>query len=128
MSDRQEIAAIYAVMANMQAAWNTGDFAGYMKGFSNPDVIFVSRGQIQSDWQATLDHYERDYGGGPGRRGHLEFSDMNVVVLAPGVAQLVGTYTLVRDTGTQTGINTRILHKRAETGWVITLNHVSART
>jgi hypothetical protein len=46
----------------MEAAWNRGDFRGYMEGFANPDVIFVSRGAFQKDWQGTLDHYIRDYG------------------------------------------------------------------
>lgn len=29
----------------MEAAWNRGDFKGYMDGFANPDVIFISRGE-----------------------------------------------------------------------------------
>ena len=55
--------AIRQVIADMEAAWNRGDFRGYMQGFRNPDVVFVSRGQFQRDWQGTLDHYVRDYGG-----------------------------------------------------------------
>ncbi|MGH6861827.1 MAG: YybH family protein, partial [Phyllobacterium sp.] len=50
--DKRDIAAL---IVQMQAAWNRGDFEGYMAGFANPDVIFVSRGKIQKDWQATLD-------------------------------------------------------------------------
>ncbi len=53
--------AIRAVIARMEAAWNRGDFRGYMEGFANPDVIFVSRGEFQKDWQGTLEHYVRDY-------------------------------------------------------------------
>lgn len=52
--------AILALITRMEAAWNRGDFWGYMEGFANPDVIFVSRGQFQNDWQGTLDHYIRD--------------------------------------------------------------------
>jgi ketosteroid isomerase-like protein len=51
-----EKAAIRKVIADMEAAWNRGDFRGYMAGFKNPDVVFVSRGQFQRDWQGTLDH------------------------------------------------------------------------
>ena len=65
--------AIRRVIANMEAAWNRGDFRGYMAGFKYPDVVFVSRGRFQRDWQGTLDHYLRDYGGSPGRRGRLHF-------------------------------------------------------
>ena len=30
--------AIRQVIADMEAAWNRGDFRGYMRGFKNPDV------------------------------------------------------------------------------------------
>jgi hypothetical protein len=26
----------------MEAAWNRGDFRGYMAGFKNPDVVFTA--------------------------------------------------------------------------------------
>src|SRR5512145_793906 len=68
--------AIRAVIARMEAAWNRGDFRGYMAGFANPDVIFVSRGQFQKDWQGTLDHYVRDYGSSAQTRGTLHFFDI----------------------------------------------------
>src|SRR4029453_12865561 len=48
---------ILAVIAGMEQAWNRGNFRGYMEGFANPDVVFVSRGEFQKDWQGTLDHY-----------------------------------------------------------------------
>jgi ketosteroid isomerase-like protein len=50
-------AAIRHVIADMEAAWNRGDFRGYMAGFENPGVVFVSRGRFQDGWQGTLDHY-----------------------------------------------------------------------
>src|SRR5512145_2016698 len=68
--------AILAVIARMEAAWNRGDFRGYMEGFANPDVVFVSRGQFQKDWQGTLDHYVRDYGASEATRGRLRFFDI----------------------------------------------------
>ena len=75
--------AIRQVIADMEVAWNRGDFRGYMAGFRNPDVVFVSRGQFQRDWQGTLDHYIRDYGGAPERRGRLHFWDIRIEFLAP---------------------------------------------
>src|SRR4051812_41778648 len=62
----------------MESAWNRGDFRGYMAGVKNPDVIFVSGGKYQEGWQGTLDHYVRDYGGSPRRRGKLHFYNMKV--------------------------------------------------
>ena len=118
--------AIRQVIGEMEAAWNRGDFRGYMAGFKNPDVIFVSRGQFQRDWQGTLDHYVRDYGGSPERRGRLRFSDVRVELLAPDAAQLVSRYRLERPADPQEGINTRLMRK-VDGRWVIALNHVSAR-
>ena len=122
-----EKAAIRAVVAKMEAAWNRGDFRGYMAGFKRPDVVFVSRGEVQKDWQGTLDHYVRDYGGDPERRGTLRFSDLRIDLLAPDAAMLTGRYRLEGGGRPQDGINTRLFRKVEGQGWVIALNHVSSK-
>jgi len=118
--------AILAVISRMEVAWNRGDFRGYMEGFANPDVIFVSRGQFQKDWQGTLDHYIRDYGTSEATRGKLHFFDIKIEILGPDAAQLISRYQLDRPKQPQDGINTRLMRKRAGK-WVIALNHVSSR-
>ena len=121
----QARAAIVGVVATMEQAWNRGDFAGYMAGFANPGVVFVSNGKIQAGWQATLDHYVRDYGGAPDRRGRLHFYDLRIDVLAPDAAMLIGHYHLERADHPQEGINTRLFRKIGGR-WVIAMNHVSS--
>lgn len=121
-----EKAAIRQVVADMETAWNRGDFAGYMQGFKKPDVVFVSRGQVQKDWQGTLDHYVRDYGGDPGRRGRLHFWDLRIDLLGPDAAMLTGRYRLEGGGRPQDGINTRLFRKVGGK-WVIAMNHVSSR-
>jgi uncharacterized protein (TIGR02246 family) len=118
--------AIIDLIGRMEAAWNRGDFRGYMDGFANPDVVFVSRGQFQKDWQGTLDHYIRDYGSSAQTRGTLHFFDIEVEMLAPDAAQLISRYKLDRPQHPQDGINTRLMRKR-DGKWVIALNHVSSR-
>lgn len=118
--------AIRQVIAEMEAAWNRGDFRGYMAGFKNPDVVFVSRGEFQHDWQGTLDHYVRDYGGSPERRGRLQFRDIRIEILGPDAAQLISRYRLEGGERPQDGINTRLMRK-VDGRWVIALNHVSSR-
>ena len=124
-SPQTEKAAILSVVDRMEAAWNRGDFRGYMAGFKNPDVVFVSGGKFQQGWQGTLDHYVRDYGGSPERRGQLHFYNMKVDLLAPDAAMLIGQYRLVRGTRVTEGVNTR-LFKKFHGHWLITMNHVSA--
>ncbi|BAK66495.1 hypothetical protein SLG_18200 [Sphingobium sp. SYK-6] len=125
IDEAAEKAAIRTVIADMEKAWNRGDFRGYMEGFENPGVVFVSRGRFQRDWQGTLDHYIRDYGGSVERRGTLHFYDVQVEMLAPDAAQLISRFHLDRPDTPQYGINTRLMRK-IDGRWVIALNHVSA--
>lgn len=118
-------AAILDTVHRMEDAWNHGDFRGYMAGFENPGVVFVSGGKFQDGWQGTLDHYIRDYGGSAERRGRLHFYNMTVDLLAPDAAMLIGQYRLVRGPRVTEGVNTRLFRK-LHGHWLITMNHVSA--
>lgn len=120
-----ETTAILKVIADMQAAWNRGDFHGYMAGFLNPGVVFVSKGRFQDGWQGTLDHYIRDYGASADTRGQVRFYDIKVEILGPDAAQLISRYELNRPKQAQRGINTRLMRK-VDGRWVIALNHISA--
>ncbi|HET8535092.1 MAG TPA: nuclear transport factor 2 family protein [Sphingomicrobium sp.] len=121
----QDRAAILRTIDRMEAAWNRGDFEGYMAGFKKPDVVFVSGGKFQKDWQGTLDHYVRDYGGSAERRGKLHFYNMKVDILSPDAAILIGQYRLVRGKRVTEGVNTRLFRK-IHGKWLITMNRVSA--
>jgi uncharacterized protein (TIGR02246 family) len=120
-----EQAKILATVDRMEAAWNRGDFRGYMAGFANPDVVFVSGGKFQDGWKGTLAHYIRDYGGSAERRGRLHFYNIKVDLLAPDAAMLIGQYRLERGSRVTEGVNTRLFRKR-HGRWLITVNHVSA--
>jgi hypothetical protein len=124
-SPQADRAAILSTVHRMEVAWNHGDFRGYMAGFKNPDVIFVSGGKFQDGWQGTLDHYVRDYGGSVERRGALHFYNMKVDLLAPDAAMLIGQYRLERGSRVTEGVNTRLFRK-FHGKWLITVNHVSA--
>ena len=122
---KAERAAILSTIARMESAWNRGDFRGYMAGFKNPDVVFVSGGRFQQGWQGTLDHYVRDYGGSAERSGKLHFYNVKIDLLAPDAAMLVGQYRLERGERVTEGVNTRLFRK-VRGKWLITMNHVSA--
>lgn len=124
-SPQSDKAAILGSVHRMEEAWNRGDFRGYMAGFKNPDVVFVSGGKFQDGWEGTLDHYVRDYGGSAERRGQLTFYNMKVDLLAPDAAMLIGQYRLKRGARVTEGVNTR-LFKKIDGKWLITVNHVSA--
>ena len=121
----QARADILAVVASMEQAWNRGDFRGYMAGFENPGVRFVSNGRMSGGWQQSLDNYIRGYGGSPDGRGQLHFYDISIDVYAPDAALLISHYHLERPVHPQEGINTRIFRK-INGHWVIDMNHVSS--
>ena len=116
---------IRAVITRMEGAWNRGDFRGYMEGFWNPGVRFVSKGRMLTGWRETLDHYVRDYDT-PEKRGKLTFWDVQVETLGPDVAQMTGRYRLESRGMAQDGVNTRLFRKIGGR-WVIILNHVSSK-
>jgi uncharacterized protein (TIGR02246 family) len=124
-SPKSDRAAILATVERMETAWNRGDFRGYMAGFKNPDVVFVSGGKFQAGWQGTLDHYIRDYVGSAERRGHLHFYNMKIDILGPDAAMLIGQYRLERGQRATEGVNTRLFRK-SRGRWLISVNHVSA--
>jgi len=124
-SPQSDRAAILTTIAKMEAAWNRGDFRGYMAGFQNPGVTFVSGGKFQDGWQGTLDHYVRDYGGSAERRGRLHFYNMKIDLLGPDAAMLIGQYRLERGSRVTEGVNTRLFRK-TRGRWLISVNHVSA--
>ncbi len=124
VSMSQDEREIRALVADMETAWNRGDFRAYMNAFENPGVVFVSGGRIQGGWQGTLDHYIRDYGAAE-RRGTLHFYDISIEQLGPEAAMLVSHYRLERAEHPQEGVNTRLMRK-IHGRWVIALNHVSS--
>lgn len=51
--------AVLVTISRMEAAWNRGEFIGYMAGFKNPDVVFVSTRPFrhgQGRWLITMNH------------------------------------------------------------------------
>ena len=102
----------------MEAAWNRGDFRGYMAGFKNPDVVFVSRGAVPARLAGHARPLCPRLWRSPERRGRLHFWDIRVEMLSPDAAQLISRYRLEGGEQPQDGINTRLMRK-VDGRWVI---------
>ncbi len=118
---------ITAVLHQQQEAWNRKDLEGFMAGYWNsPDLTFYSGGSISRGWQATLDRYRKHYQGEGKEMGRLEFSDLQVEMLAPGVAFVRGAFRLTMSDGkTPHGLFTLVCRKFPE-GWKIVHDHSSS--
>jgi ketosteroid isomerase-like protein len=118
-------AAIRQVLETQQAAWNRGDLGAFMKGYWRSDKTeFVGASGVQRGWQAVLDRYRRNY---PDRKamGKLTFSDLEITLLSPDAAYVLGHYELEREADHPEGVFTLILRKFPE-GWRIIYDHTSS--
>lgn len=118
-------AAIEKVLSDQAAAWNRGDIEGYMQGYWKSDeLIFTSGGQVQRGFDSTLARYKKSY---PDKAamGQLAFSDLEIRVLAKGVAWVLGKWRLSRASDSPHGVFTLILRKFPEQGWKIVHDHTS---
>jgi beta-aspartyl-peptidase (threonine type) len=120
-----DAADIKAVLNDQQAAWNKGDLVGFMKGYWNSkDLTFVSGKDVTRGWEPTLERYKRRYQSEGKEMGKLDFSDVQVQVLAPGVALVSGKWELTLTKETVGGRYTLIV-KKLDEGWRIVHDHTS---
>ena len=121
-SDRN--AALRAVLDAQVEAWNQGDINTFMDGYKKSDsTAFVDSGGILHGWQAVLDRYHKSY---PNRQdmGTLAFSDLEIIVLSPAAALVMGHWQLQRQLGKAGGVFTLVFRKFPE-GWRIINDHTS---
>lgn len=109
---------ILGVLTTQQAAWNAGDIDGFMQGYwQSPDLRFASGGSVTSGWQETRDRYHARYSD-RAMMGELEFSDLDVNMLAPDAAVVHGSWALQRAGDRPSGLFTLVL-KDIDGGWKI---------
>ena len=116
--------AIHAVLDEQVAAWNRGDVEGFMAGYWRSEKLtFVSSSGVTRGWQGVLERYHRSY---PDKKamGTLTFSNLEITVLSPDAATVLGHWQLERDAGRPEGYFTLILRKLPE-GWRIIQDHTS---
>lgn len=117
-------AAITAVLAEQQAAWNRGDVDAFMKGYwDSPDLTFSGSSGITRGWQPVLARYRKNY---PDQKamGHLDFSALEVRPLGKDAALVLGRWHLQRDSDQLGGVFT-LVFQRFPDGWRIIHDHTS---
>jgi ketosteroid isomerase-like protein len=119
--------AVRRVLERQQEAWNHLDLESFMSGYWNsPELTFFSGAKISSGWQATIERYRKTYQSEGREMGKLEFSDLNIEVLAADAALVRGAWHLTMSDGkTPHGLFTLIFRKFPD-GWKIVHDHTSA--
>jgi len=121
-----EAAPVRGVLDAQRAAWNRGDLDAFMETYwKSPELLFQSNAATTRGWQATVERYRKRYLSEGREMGQLRFEELDVEVLAPGLAFARGAWRLAfRDGKTAQGRFTLLLRERPE-GWRIVYDHSS---
>jgi uncharacterized protein (TIGR02246 family) len=118
-------ADIESVLRTQQDAWNRGDIDGFMNGYARSALtVFVSGDEVRRGWETVRERYRQKYSD-RAKMGKLSFSDIEVTMLSPEAAVVLGRWILKRAQDEPHGRFTLIL-KRLPEGWRIVHDHTSA--
>jgi uncharacterized protein (TIGR02246 family) len=123
---REQSEAIRDVLTTQQAAWNRGDIPAFLEGYWNsPELTFSGSDGIVHGYAGLLQRYRKSY---PDRAamGELDFSGLEIRILAPDAALVLGHWHLKRAAGDAGGVFT-LVFRRFPAGWRIIHDHTSAQ-
>ena len=122
-SVKVEEAAIRAVLAAEQIAWNNGNIEVFMEGYWKSDSLqFMSNRGVNHGWQETLDGYKAGY---PDRAamGTLSFEILSVKPINEIHFLVMGRFHLVRTSNNNLDGNFTLLFKKIDGKWVAVYDH-----
>ena len=122
-------AELEAMLARAAANWNRGDLDAFMEDYLPGDsTTFVGGTRLLRGPAAIRASYAPLFTG-QAVRDSLSFAILDVDPLAPGIANLIGQYTLVRRVGGRDSVTSRgptsLLVKRIDGRWRIVHDHSS---
>jgi uncharacterized protein (TIGR02246 family) len=119
------VAEIQSVLSAQQDAWNRGDIDTFMNGYAqSASTVFVSEDEVRRGWETVRDRYRIRYSD-RAKMGTLTFSDIEVTMLSPDAAVVLGLWRLKRPNDEPHGRFT-LIFKRLPEGWRIVHDHTSA--
>ena len=119
-------AAIRSVLDSQAKAWNQGDLEGFMDGYlEGSGLVFTSGAQVRRGWQTTYDKYKQRYGTSPETMGNLRFSDLEVHLLGPKAAWVLGRWDLDGPEGEAGGVFTLVM-QHIDDRWLVVHDHTSS--
>jgi len=118
-------AQIRSVLSAQQEAWNRGDIDAFMNGYArSASTVFVSEDTIRRGWETVRERYRKKYSD-RAKMGTLAFSDLDITLLSPDAAVVLGRWSLKRANDQPHGRFT-LIFKRLPEGWRIVHDHTSA--
>jgi uncharacterized protein (TIGR02246 family) len=119
------VAEIQSVLVTQQDAWNRGDIDAFMNGYArSTSTVFVSEDEVRRGWETVRERYRQKYSDRT-KMGTLSFADIEVTMLSPDAAIVLGRWRLKRENDEPHGRFT-LIFKRLPEGWRIVHDHTSA--
>jgi ketosteroid isomerase-like protein len=119
------VAEIQSVLSAQQDSWNRGDIDEFMNGYArSASTAFISEDEVRRGWETVRDRYRIKYSD-RAKMGTLSFSDIEVTMLSPDAAGVLGRWRLKRANDEPHGRFT-LIFKRLPEGWRIIHDHTSA--
>ena len=120
-----DIPRIRSVLRAQQEAWNRGDVDGFMNGYArSASTVFVSGDEVRRGWDIVRERYRTKYSD-RAKMGTLTFSEIEITLLSPDAAVVLGHWSLKRAKYRPHGRFT-LIFKRLPEGWRIVHDHTSA--
>ena len=121
-SARAEIAATFAHGAR---AWNAGDLDDFLSDYyPDTSTTYIARRGVLHGVEAIRGAYASRFGPGA-QRDSLHFENLEVDVLAPGLANAIAWYVLMRGDSVTARGPTSLLMRKHDGRWRIVHDHSS---
>jgi hypothetical protein len=121
----KERRAILQILERQTTEWNAGRIDRFMNGYWPSDSLtFVGKVGVTYGYQATLANYKKRY---PDRAsmGTLKFDILELDLLTPNTAYVIGRYHLTRPQVGDTEGYFTLLWRKIKNRWVIVSDHSS---
>ena len=119
-------AAVAALLASQQDAWNRGDLDGFMAGYlRSPDLVFTAGARIRKGWDETYQKYRARYGTRPTTMGRLAFEVLEIQPVGSDGAVVLGRWRLTNTEAAGSGVFSVVV-AREPGGWRIVHDHTSS--
>jgi len=118
---------IRATLDRQVVAWNDGDLEGFMEGYlRSEELVFTSGGNVRRGWETTLRKYREHYGNAKETMGRLSFSDLEIHMLGPSAAWVLGRWSLEYADGRSEGGVFTLVMQEIDGHWRVVHDHTSA--
>lgn len=122
-ASNDEKSQIEEILTEQAKCWNDKNIVGFMQTYwKSEKLTFSGGGKTTRGWQATLERYQAKYP--PQKMGTLNFDHLEIMLLSPDSAMVLGHWHLQLE-GKKADGNFTLVLKKIDEKWKIIHDHSS---